>query len=119
MYEYRCILDHVIDGNTILADIDLGFNIIIKQKIRLFGVAAPALHVNDGTEPSSGLTAQRRLASLLPKEFKVRTVLNKRGKYGRVLGYLYVTDGTTLKDVCVNDILIQEGLATVHESQTK
>lgn len=118
MYEYRCKVEQVIDGNTILADIDLGFNLSIKQKVRLYGVASPSIQSTSEDERKAATESYRRLVALLPKECVIKTVLNKRGKFGRILGYLYVIDkdGNTL---CVNDILIKEGLATPHESQNK
>lgn len=100
MYEYKCILDHVVDGNTIIADIDLGFNIVIRQKIRLFGVTLKTSGDNSATE---------RLKKLLPSEFIIKTVLNKRGKFGRIMGYLLVVNESGNR-VCINDILINEGV---------
>ena len=47
---------------------------------------------------------------LLTKEFKVETMLNKRGKYGRILGNIYVTDNKG-NEICINELLVTEGLA--------
>lgn len=110
MYEYKCILDHVIDGDTIDASIDLGFNILVRQKIRLYGITAPSLQTSDADEKEKGIKARDRLIEILPKEFIIKTVLNKRGKIGRVLGHLYV-DGQH-----INELLISEGLASLHTS---
>ena len=97
MYEYYCQLIRVINGNTIEAYIDLGFNIVIKHKIRLYGV--------DDSE-----STKTSLIKVLPKTFVCRTVYNKRGKVGRVLGYVFIeqTDGSLIN---ISDHLVDNGLA--------
>lgn len=97
MHEYPCQLIKVINGNTIEADIDLGFNIKIKQRIRLYGV-------EDSEE------AKTALIKTLPKEFICKTIYNKRGKVGRVLGYLFVedNDGNLLN---INEQLAGQGFS--------
>lgn len=101
MYEYRCRLIRVIDGNTVEADIDLGFNIWTKQKIRLYGVeiAAPHLSNKELVEKQAAI-----LKNILTKEFFVQTLLNKRGKIGRVLGIVFIDTATDR--INVNDMLI-------------
>lgn len=118
MYEYKCKLTRVIDGNTIDAEIDLGFNVIVRQRIRLFGIETPQLQTNDPQQKEKGVTARTRLIELLPKEFIANTILNKRGKFGRVLAYVYFEkeDGTR---VCLNDIMVEEGIATRYEMHNK
>jgi micrococcal nuclease len=97
MYEYPCRLIRVVNGNTVEADIDLGFGISIKQRIRLFGV--------DDTEDSMSA-----LIKILPRDFICQTVYNKRGKVGRVLGHLFKEDETGAL-VNINEMLIDQGLA--------
>lgn len=97
MYEYPCQLIRVSDGNTIEANIDLGFGIKIEQKIRLFGVA--------NTEEAKVV-----LSKILSRRFICRTVYNKRGKVGRVLGYVFVEDNDG-NLISINDIMIDMGLA--------
>ena len=101
MYEYYCQLIRVINGNTIEAEIDLGFNITILQKIRVYGI--------DDTEES-----MRALIKLTPRKFVCQTVYNKRGKIGRTLGYIFAEDedGTLLN---INEILIEQGLAKKYD----
>ena len=70
MYEYKCKLTRVIDGNTIDAEIDLGFNVIVRQRIRLFGIETPQLQTNDPQQKEKGITARTRLIELLPKELR-------------------------------------------------
>jgi micrococcal nuclease len=118
MYEYKCKLERVIDGNTIDAEIDLGFNVLVKQRIKLYGIATPSMQTNDPTQKEQGLIAKTRLIEILPKSFVVKTVLNKRGKIGRVLGFVYIEqeDGSRIS---VNDLLVEEGTATRYDTNSK
>ena len=95
MFEYPCRMIRVINGNTVEADIDLGFGISIKQNIRLYGI--------DNTDAS--MTA---LIKALPKEFICKTIYNKRGKIGRVLGVLFKEDeaGNLIN---INELLTAQG----------
>lgn len=110
MYTYKAKLVRVIDGDTIDAEIDLGFNVLIRQRIRLYGIDTPEARTRDLVEKEKGLAAKQRLTEILPKEFVVETVLNKRGKYGRILGILHVEDLDGNK-TNVNDQLVNEGHA--------
>lgn len=118
MYEYKCKLEKVIDGNTIEAEIDLGFNVLVKQRIRLFGIETSPIQTNDPALKEKGNVARTRLIELLPKQFICKTVLNKRGKFGRTLGYVYVEqeDGSRR---CINDVLVEEGTAKRYELHNK
>lgn len=114
MYTYKAKLVRVIDGDTIDAEIDLGFNVLMRQRIRLYGINTPESRTRDLEEKERGLAAKQRLVELLPKEFVVETILNKRGKFGRVLGILHVDleDGTRSN---INDVLVEEGHAVRYE----
>lgn len=110
MYTYKARLIRVIDGDTVDAEIDLGFDVFVRQRIRLYGINTPESRTTDLEEKERGLAAKQRLIELLPKEFVVETILNKRGKYGRVLGILQVPgENETLTNV--NDLLVEEGHA--------
>ena len=111
MYEYNAKLSKVIDGDTIDADIDLGFQTFVKQRIKLYGVDTPQSRSKVTTEKEEGIKAKNKLIELLPKDFKVRTVLNKRGKFGRVLGHVYTVDPDG-KEVNINETMVKEGYAT-------
>ena len=95
MYEYACRMIRVINGNTVEADIDLGFEISIRMNIKLYGVSASE-------------QAKDELIRLLTKRFVCRTLYNKRGKIGRVLGYVYVEDETG-DLININDVMIAQG----------
>ena len=106
MYEYRCILRRIIDGDTIVVDIDLGFKVFLqKEKVRLFGINSPESRTRNLAEKALGLAAKARLKELLPKEFVVRTEKDDKGKFGRVLG-IPIVEG---RNIC--DQLVEEGHA--------
>jgi len=111
MYTYKAKLVRVINGDTLDINIDLGFDIIIKQRLKLFGIDTPDSRSKNVETKQQGLDVKQRLIGLLTKEFKVETMLNKRGKYGRILGKIYIVDEKD-NEVCINELLVNEGLAT-------
>jgi len=111
MYEYKCFTVRVVDGTTIDAEVDLGFNVLVRQRIKLHGITSPDLRSFDEKEKERALSARQRLIELVGKEFYCNTVMNKRGKAGRTLGYVYILDENENR-IDVNQTLIDEGLAT-------
>jgi micrococcal nuclease len=109
MYTYKAKLVRVINGDTLDIEIDLGFDIIIKQRLKLYGIDTPDSRSTNVDIKQKGLDVKQRLMDLLNKEFKVETILNKRGKYGRILGKIYVVVDNN--EVCINELLVDEGLA--------
>ena len=104
MYTYKAKLDRVIDGDTVDANINLGFDITIHKRIRLTGIDTPESRTRDLEEKKRGLAAKNRLIELLGNgEF----ILESRevGKFGRVLGTIHVGQ------VNINDQLVEEGHA--------
>lgn len=118
MYEYRCEIDRVIDGDTVDIHIDLGFGVWLKnERVRLVGIDAPESRTSDVVEKVFGLLAKQRVEELLPvgsthilhsKDFK--------GKFGRILGDIEIGDnsGKTL-----TGILLEEHLAVEYTGQSK
>jgi micrococcal nuclease len=104
MYTYSAYVTEVYDGDTITVDIDLGFGIkITNQKIRLFGINAPELK---GKTKSEGIKSRDKLTELvLNKQIKIETIKDKKEKYGRLLGKIWI------KDTMVNTVLLNEGFA--------
>ena len=109
MYTYKAKLVRVINGDTLDIEIDLGFDIIIRQRLKLYGIDTPDSRSTNVDIKQKGLDVKQRLMDLLNKEFKVETILNKRGKYGRILGNIYVVVNNN--EVCINELLVDEGLA--------
>ena len=111
MYHYKATLNRIIDGDTIDVNIDLGFDVKIKQRVRLYGINTPEVRTKNLNEKKKGLEATEYLKKILPKEFVIETILNKRGKYGRVLGILWV------KDVNINEKMVNEGYAKRYDTK--
>jgi micrococcal nuclease len=111
MYEYKCKVIEVIDGNTVDANIDLGFNVTIRQRIKLYGVHAPNPISNNETERENALLAKVKLAEIIGKEFICQTLMNKRGKAGRILGNAYTLDINGNR-IDVNKAMIDSGLTS-------
>jgi len=92
MYEYRAKLDRVVDGDTVDAVIDCGFSIFKKERIRLQGIDAPECRTRDKEEKIKGFAAKARLEELIKEgnnQFRVKTYIDKKGKFGRLLGQLF------------------------------
>jgi len=107
MYTYKAKLDRVVDGDTIDANIDLGFDITIHKRIRLTGIDTPESRTRDLEEKKRGLAAKARLIELLEDgDF----ILESRevGKFGRVLGTIHVVGDSSVN---INDKLVEEGHA--------
>ena len=108
MYEYRAFVRKVYDGDTVTVDIDLGFDVVLKaQKIRLTRINAPEVR---GQERSEGLVSRDALRKkVLDRWITIKTKKDKKGKFGRWLGELWIDD------MCVNDWLLTEGYAEVYK----
>ena len=121
MYIYRCKLIRVIDGDTIDAEIDLGFSIKVLKRIRLYGINAPETRTRDLQEKSRGKLAKIRLVEILNDLDNVFYLQSTSiGKYGRSLGIIYrdklvntdkTTEGDPVFTDSINRQLILEGLA--------
>ena len=114
MYNYKIQVIRVVDGDTVDAHIDLGFDVSIKNRIRLSGIDAPESRTRNLTEKKYGLEAKEKLSELLTCESDVITVQSHGlGKYGRVLGTLYVGDKN------INETMISEGYAIAYQGDRK
>jgi len=104
MYVYKAKLDRVVDGDTVDASIDLGFDISIQKRIRLAGIDTPETRTRNKEEKVKGLASKSRLIELLKNgSFVLKS--KEVGKYGRVLGTLHVDD------ININETLVKEGFA--------
>jgi len=116
MYTYNAKVVKVVDGDTIDALVDLGFDTWKQVRIRMNGMNAPESRTRDLEEKARGLAAKARLKEIL-KENKNKFILVSHGvgKYGRCLGEIYVentyNDNPNLPEISVNKILINEGHA--------
>mgnify|MGYP000886221157 CR=1 FL=1 len=115
IYRVKQVL-RVVDGDTIDADIDLGFDISLTKRVRLSGVDTPESRTTDLKEKALGLEVKEWLKKNLDgkKNILIKTELpDSTEKYGRILGRLYVDD------VCLNDRMIAEGYAWTYDGGTK
>ena len=121
-YIYRAKLERIIDGDTEDALIDVGFDIWFKKRIRFKGIDTWESRTRNLEEKKMGLAAKKRLEELLmnvsskPGYFRVRSY--GLGKYGRVLGELFIMDESGVQ-WNINDTLINEGHAYVYEGGKK
>ena len=110
MYEYRCKVLKVVDGDTVDVDIDLGFGVWLHdERVRIMGIDTPESRTSDKVEKLFGLAAKARLKELLGKETILKTQVNKdgedmKGKFGRILGDFVTEDGRM-----VTEVMIEEG----------
>lgn len=119
MFEYKCKLIKVIDGDTIDIDIDLGFGVWLRnQRIRMFGIDTPESRTRDLEEKKYGLAAKAFLTRMLDdSELILKTHKDERGKFGRILGEVWRT--TNYADQSINDYMIEKHHAVAYHGQSK
>ena len=112
MYKYNAKLIRVIDGDTIDALIDLGFDVCVKKRIRLYGINTPETRTRDLEQKKAGIAAKDRLSEIM-KDCDYEFVLVSLGiwKYGRCLGELFIDNSQE----SVNQTLINEGHAEIYQ----
>ena len=89
MFEYKCVITKIIDGDTVDVDIDLGFDCWLhKQRIRLYGIDTPESRTRDKQEKRYGLAAKRFVMDFIPVGSSAILKSKEKGKYGRYLGDL-------------------------------
>ena len=114
MYQYKCKIIEITDGDTVKVDIDVGFNIWVNNVvIRLLGIDTPESRTTDKIEKIFGLLSKNRLAQLLPIDSiqVIKTTIDD--KYGRVLGDFFISN----ESIC--DKLVKEGFAVAYHGQNK
>jgi micrococcal nuclease len=118
-YIYRIREIHkVVDGDTIDADIDLGFSISLEKRIRLAGVDTPESRTTDLKEKAMGLESKEWLKKKLEgaKDIIIKTELpDSTEKYGRIIGHLFING----QETSLNNQMIDEGYALAYDGGTK
>ena len=122
-YNFRVTeINKVLDGDTIDVTIDLGFDLYKKERVRIAGVDTPEKRTRDLEEKALGIDATNWLKDKLEEtiagedELSIRTELKGGvGKYGRLLGWLYIGDD----NVSLNEQMIDEGYAWEYDGGTK
>jgi len=119
MYQYKCKINKVLDGDTVDIDLDLGFNIILSnQRVRMAGVDTPESRTANKEEKPRGLLSKKKLGEKLPvgswQIIETQRSDNNDDKFGRILGVFILEDGTK-----VNDWLIQNNYAVAYTGENK
>ena len=115
MFEYSAEVIRRVDGDTLDAEIDIGFDVFVKKRIRLFGIDTWESRTRDLEEKKKGLAAKARLKELLHENGnKFMLQSHELGKYGRVLGSIILDDD---RDAC--DVLLEEGHAYKYDCGNK
>jgi micrococcal nuclease len=120
-YIYKAKVTRVIDGDTVDADIDLGFNEFKRDRIRFMGIDTPESRTRNRDEKRLGLMAKARLKELIAaapvvkgkRQIFLQTSKQGKGKFGRILGTLWIND----EDVCA--VMIREGHAREYHGGRK
>ena len=114
MYEYNCEVKRVVDGDTVDVIIDLGFDIHYSSRVRLYGIDTPESRTRNKDEKVRGIMSKEYLIDALSKgQVVIKTYRDKKGKFGRVLGEMYVDDSS------INLRMVDEYLAVKYEGQNK
>jgi micrococcal nuclease len=121
MYEYKCKVLKVVDGDTVDIDIDLGFGVWMhKERVRMMGIDTPESRTRDKVEKQFGLASKNRLQELLPvgSSQVLKTEIDRsgedaKGKFGRILGDFLIEEKRA------TEILIEEGHAVPYHGQSK
>jgi endonuclease YncB( thermonuclease family) len=90
VYQYSALIQRVVDGDTLDLEIDLGFSVLTRQRIRLRGIDAPELSTTAGKE---ALQFVRDLLARHGSKVRVNTFKDEREKYGRMLAEVVLDDG--------------------------
>jgi len=122
-YNFRVTeINRVVDGDTIDVTIDLGFDLYKKERVRIAGIDTPEKRTRDLEEKALGIDATNWMKEQLEEaingesELTIRTELKGgMGKYGRLLGWLYVGDA----DISLNEAMIISGYAWAYDGGTK
>ena len=125
MYEYRCKILRVVDGDTVDVDTDLGFGVWLhKERIRLYGIDTPESRTRDLEEKRYGNMAKELVKSYMPVG-SMQTLItekDKSGKYGRILGKFKVLDirpDRKNTSMILNDFMIEKHYAVAYHGQSK
>ena len=116
MYEYSCTVDRVVDGDTCDVTLDLGFDILYRSRVRLYGIDTPESRTRNKDEKVRGKLASAFLQKAIDNGEKViieTKLKDSRGTFGRVLGNVIV-DG-----VNINQAMINSYLAVAYFGQSK
>lgn len=119
VYEYKCVVQRVVDGDTVDVDIDLGFGTwLMNRRIRITGIDTPECRTRDDEEKRFGLLAKEYVTYMIGDECILYCETWERGKFGRILGDLSVGED---EHGCIwlTDCLLHNHLAVPYQGQSK
>ena len=109
LYFYNAEVTRIVDGDTIDVIIDLGFNIWIKERLRLYGLNTPETRTTDAEEKEKGLKAKKYVENQINSNSGMVQIQSfGKGKYGRVLAEVWVGKSN------LNEALISNGHAEIY-----
>lgn len=115
MYRYKVYVTRVVDGDTVDVDVDLGFGMIYKkQRVRMMGIDTPESRTRDLEEKFYGKASKANLVKIL-KDQEIQMVSHDKGKFGRILGELFIGDSS----YSINQQQIDEYHAVPYFGQSK
>ena len=115
MYRYKVYVTRVVDGDTVDVDVDLGFSTILKkQRVRMMGIDTPESRTRILEEKFYGKASKAHLESILA-EGEIQLQSHGKGKFGRILGELFVEDSS----YSINQQMIDEHHAVPYFGQSK
>ena len=118
MYEYRCKVVRVVDGDTVDVDVDLGFGVWLKkERVRLLGIDTPESRTRDKVEKQYGLAAKSFLKQVLGTSPILKTTKDGKGKFGRILGEFIVEIENNR--ININQYLVDNHHAVEYNGQSK
>ena len=122
MYEYHSVLRRIVDGDTVDVDINCGFDIVLSnQRIRLYGIDTPESRTRDLEEKKCGKLAAKYIKDHIKvgSTFTLRTHLDSKGKYGRILGELICYVPEFDREMSLNTAMVMKHLAVEYHGQSK
>jgi micrococcal nuclease len=106
VYRVKAVVQ-VVDGDTVDLDLDLGFSLVLRQRVRLYGIDTPEVRTKDAAEKARGLEAKAFVQAWFAEAGEVRVRTTKEEKFGRMLADCYREGRPTLAEE-----LLSRGLAT-------
>ena len=116
MYRYKVSIVKVVDGDTVDVDIDLGFGMVYKkQRVRMLGIDTPESRTRDLVEKKFGKASKKHLKGILEAAESIELVSHDKGKFGRILGDLFIGSNET----SVNQQMIDDHHAVAYTGGNK
>jgi len=116
MYTYKVTITHIVDGDTVDVDINLGFAVVLKkQRVRLYEIDTPESRTRDKVEKKYGLAAKQYLKDKLENATNIYLKSHDKGKFGRILGELFIDDNSK----SVNMQMVDDHHAVYYYGQNK